>query len=310
PEITLPPGGFSQVSGILASNGLGLTNGTVKVERISGSAPFFAYGVINDQVNSDGSFVEPVLASQDWVVTGLTLPVIVETTAFSSELVLTNLGLNPRTLHCLYVASALTGGQAAFDISLLPNEQQILPAIVQLLRDRGVIHDPPGATFAGALFVTDATGDLRNLSISARTSTPGGRGRYGLYYPAIPAGSEASTTAWLYGLQQNAENRTNLALVNAGSSDGSEDTFQIDLFDGASGRKEGTTNVTVPAKGFLQLNSVLSKYAPSVSGGYALVTRTSGNNAFIAYAVINDGSQPGQRSGDGAFVSASLPERP
>jgi len=37
------------------------------------------------------------------------------------------------------------------------------------------------------------------------------------------------------------------------------------------------------------------------------VTRISGNNPFIAYAVINDGSGPGGRSGDGAFVAATLP---
>lgn len=44
-----------------------------------------------------------------------------------------------------------------------------------------------------------------------------------------------------------------------------------------------------------------------VTSGYALVTRTFGSNSFIAYAVVNDGGQPGQRSGDGAFVAANLP---
>ena len=40
-----------------------LTNGYVRVERVEGRAPFYAYGVINDQGNSDGSFVFPVTAS-------------------------------------------------------------------------------------------------------------------------------------------------------------------------------------------------------------------------------------------------------
>lgn len=306
PDITLSPGGFSQVSGVLASNGLSLTNGYVRVERISGSSPFYAYGVINDLANSDGSFVEPVPVSQTSVIPRLTLPVLVETGAFTSELVVTNFSSSSRTLHCLYVASALTGGQVSFDISLLHNEQQILPSVVQLLRDRGVIHDPTGPTFVGALFVTDATSDLRGVSVAARTSTPGDEGRYGLFYSAVPAGSEPTTTAWLYGLQQNAENRTNLALVNVGSADGSTDTFRIDLFDGAKGQKAGTTIVTVPAKGFVQVNAILSQFAPSVSSGYALVTRTSGNNPFIAYAVINDGANPGEQSGDGAFIKADV----
>jgi hypothetical protein len=120
----------------------------------------------------------------------------------------------------------------------------------------------------------------------------------------VPAGSEATTSAWLYGLQQNGENRTNLALVNVGSVDGSSNVFHIDLYDGATGQNAGSTDVSVAAKGFFQIGTILATYAPGVTSGYALVTRTSGNNPWVAYAVINDGGQPGQRSGDGAFVSA------
>jgi len=58
------------------------------------------------------------------------------------------------------------------------------------------------------------------------------------------------------------------------------------------------------------MNAILAQYAPGVANGYALVTRTSGTNPFIAYGVVNDGAQAGQRSGDGAFVSASLPAAP
>jgi len=124
----------------------------------------------------------------------------------------------------------------------------------------------------------------------------------------VPAGSEATTNAWLFGLQQNAENRTNLALVNVGSVDSATDTFRIQLYDGATGDLAGTAEgLTVPAKGFLQINAILSKLAPGVSNGYALVTKTSGNNPFITYAVINDGGRPGERSGDGAFLEAQGP---
>ncbi len=31
-----------------------------------------------------------------------------------------------------------------------------------------------------------------------------------------------------------------------------------------------------------------------------------GKNPFVAYAVVNDGAQPGQRTGDGAFVPMQL----
>ena len=64
--------------------------GYVKVERVAGTAPFYAYGVINDQANSDGSFVFPVTESSLVGKRGQTLPVIIETRSFTSELTVTN----------------------------------------------------------------------------------------------------------------------------------------------------------------------------------------------------------------------------
>ena len=43
PDVPLSAGGFSQISGILTSNGLNLSNGWVKVERVSETAPFYTY---------------------------------------------------------------------------------------------------------------------------------------------------------------------------------------------------------------------------------------------------------------------------
>ena len=60
--------------------------------------------------------------------------------------------------------------------------------------------------------------------------------------------------------------------------------------------------VSVAARRWLQINSILAPHAQGVSQGYAQVRRTSGNNPFIAYAVVNDGGQPGERSGGGAFL--------
>jgi hypothetical protein len=65
------------------------------------------------------------------------------------------------------------------------------------------------------------------------------------------------------------------------------------------------TGITRPARGWGQIDAVLSRYAPGVSQGYARVRRTAGTNPFIAYAVINDGAEPRQRSDDGAYVSSS-----
>ncbi len=308
PDVTLPPGGFRQLSGVLST--AGLRNGTVAVERIAGLAPFYAYGVLNDEANGDGSFVEPVRTRPTQRIPRMTLPVVVESADHDTELVLTNLTTTPRALRLELVAPALPGGAVAWSVSLRPNEQQILPGLVQLLRDRGVVSGLPGRTIAGPLFATDVTGDLRGISIAARVATPGGGGRYGLFFAAVPTGAEATTSASLFDLRQSAETRTNLALVNVGSVDASVDTFRIDLFDGATGRKAGSTDVEVPAKGFLQLDAVLARHAPGVAQGYALVTRTAGSNPFLAFATVLDGAEPGKRSGDGAFVAAVVPEVP
>ena len=80
----------------------------------------------------------------------------------------------------------------------------------------------------------------------------------------------------------------------------------IDIYSGGTGVKVVTVEgITLGARRWLQINSLLAQHAPGVSQGYAQVKRTSGNNPFIAYAVINDGGQPGERSGDGAFVTSA-----
>ena len=116
--------------------------------------------------------------------------------------------------------------------------------------------------------------------------------------------STAST--WLYGLQQNAETRTNLALVNTGDTNSAPNAFTVELFDGETGVKVNTIEgITLKARSWMQFESLLARYAAGITQAYARVTRTGGSNAFITYAVISDGGQPGERSGDTAFVFSS-----
>ena len=108
-DIELEPGGFHQYSGLLGrlESVEGNRQGYVRVERVEGRAPFYAYGVINDQANSDGSFVFPVTASSLAESTGQTLPVVVETSAFTSELTVTNFSEEPRKLDFQFVAEGI-----------------------------------------------------------------------------------------------------------------------------------------------------------------------------------------------------------
>jgi len=303
---------------VLISNGLSLSNGYVRVQRVSGRAPYFAYGVINDQANSDGSFVPPMLPTRGFPELRLTIPVMVETEAYTSELVLTNTSGSQEKVDLSFVAKGIQtpGHRANFSIDLAAGQQLLLPDFVQYLRDRGIPGIGPRATnYVGALIATvparDRDGnDGRGVFIGARTSTPSkDGGQFGVFYPGFPLEPDrmATTSAWIYGLQQNSETRTNLGLTSAGLADGESNTFRIELFDGESGKKVNTIEgITLDSQGWVQIGNVLAQYAPGTTSGYAHVTRTAGKNPFIAYAVVNDGAQPGQRTGDGAFVSMQL----
>ena len=317
-DVTLAPGGFHQYSGLLET--AGFTQGYARVERVSGTAPFYAYGVINDQANSDGSFISAVRESSLAGVTGQTLPVIVETNVFTSELMVTNFSEVPKTVRFRFRAEAIETPDrtATVEWTFRPGQQILVPNIVDMMRKMGTPGiGPPGQAFAGALFASVAEGDMSGIAIGARTSSPGGGGQYGVFYSAVPYGEAFGDSAWVVGLQQNEENRSNLALVNTGEVDGSPSVFQLDIYDGVpstdfssgiyypTGMLVNTvTGLRVPAGGWRQINSILAGYAPEATQGYVRITKISGNNPFLAYGVINDGGAPGQRSGDGAYLPA------
>ena len=302
---TLPPGGFHQYNGILDM--AGFDNGYVKVERIEGTAPFYAYGVINDNSNSDGSFVFPVRQASLAGRRGQTLPVIIETKDFTSELTVTNFSRVAKTVDFRFVADAVKTGDdtARFSLRLQAGEQRILPGIIDWMRRQGVAGiGAANRALVGALFATLESGDMSGIVLGARTGSPDGRGgQYGLFYNGVPNGAALTGSAWIYGLQQNQENRSNLALVNTGEVDSTDSVFDLDIYDGDTGLLVRTiTTPPLPALSWRQINAVLADHAPGTTQGYVRVRQTSGNNPFLAYGVINDGGAPGQRSGDGAYV--------
>ena len=309
-EITLEPGGFHQYSGLLGvleSVG-GNRQGYVKVERVEGRAPFYAYGVINDQANSDGSFIFPVTASSLAESIGQTLPVIVETSEFTSELTVTNFSEEPRRLDFEFVAEGIEGDDktAGFSMRLEAGQQHLLADVVEELRRLGIAG--LGSTrgfYTGPLFVLAEEGDMSGIVIGARTGSQGGGGQYSVFYNAVPEGAAFTEVAWVDGLQQNEENRSNLALVNTGEVDGSPSVFHLEIYDGETGMlAETVVTKPIPARRWHQINGILGSYAPETRQGYIRIEKVSGENPFLAYGVVNDGGAPGERSGDGAYLPA------
>ncbi len=309
-DVTLEPGEFHQYSGLLGvlESVEGNRQGYVKVERVEGTAPFYAYGVINDQANSDGSFVFPVAASWLEGRMGQTLPVIVETSAFTSELTVTNFSGEARRLDFQFVAEGIeaAGNTAAFSMRLEAGRQEIIAEVVEELRQRGVAG--LGSTrgfYAGPLFVVAEGGDMSGIVIGARTGSEGGGGQYSVFYNAVPEGAAFTGEAWVDGLQQDEENRSNLALVNTGEVDGSASVFHLEIYDGETGLlAETVVTKPIPVRRWHQINGILDSYAPETRQGYIRIEKVSGENPFLAYGVVNDGGAPGERSGDGAYLPA------
>ena len=304
-DVTLRPGEFHQyteVLRVLSSS----ANGYVKVERVDGTAPFYAYGVINDQANSDGSFVFPVSEGSLAGAIGQVLPVVVERSPFTSELTVTNFSNQEKAVNFSVVANAVQTEDhaASFPLQLKAGEQHIIPNVIDWARQlTSGIELPSG--LASALFAEVARGDMSGIVIGARTGSQGSVGRYGVFYNAVPYGQSFTKVAWVDALQQNDENRSNLALVNTGEVDDSPSEFNLEIYNGETGLLVNTaTGFRVPARHWYQIDGILDKYGMGTTQGYVRISKISGNNPFLAYGVINDGGTRLERSDDGAYLPA------
>jgi sugar lactone lactonase YvrE len=301
---TLPPYGWLQYGSNEILDGNGITRGWATVEQTAGAGSFGAYAVINDNTTNDGSFVLPAggaIASPT-----LTVPVLVETPVFRSELILANKGMVAATLGLSYVESispALGGGGTAI-IMLASGEEQIIPEPIDLFRRYGFnIGAKDAASYGGALRITVSGTTAINVFAGARTASlsPAG-GLFGLFTPCVYSGQEASSEAYLYGLRADAENRTNVAVVNTGDFPAGPILLQLQAYDGDAGGvpKGEPVSVSLSPGQWAQPGNFFK--TSGVVNGWVKVTRMSGTAPWIAYGVINDGGNPGERTGDGAYV--------
>jgi len=304
PDVSLGPGQWTQIGQVLSQ--AGFAAGYARIDLLSGSGPYYVYAVFNDNVTNDGSFVPPGAGSP--LSEALCLPVLVETSVFQSELVLTNGSTVAQSATLAYAESLApslgNGGSVA--LTLAAGEQRIIPAAIDFLRQQqGVSIGPLGAaSYAGSLSVTFRTsGALSSGFAGARVSAaaPGG-GEYGVFYPAFGVSGSAASEAWVFGLQQTPSVRSNLAVTNVGDVGGSI-TFHLEVYDGNTGQLAGTSaDTTLGPLAWLQLDDVLMGYG--VSNGFARVVTTAGTDHFIAYGVVNDGATPTSGgTNDGSFLA-------
>jgi len=302
PDISLGPGQWTQLNHVLAS--AGYANGWATVERVAGTDAFYVYGVVNDNVTGDGSFVAPVDAARQAAT--LTVPAAVETATFTTELVLTNPGDVSLPLRLVYLARLGTGS-ASSNLTLAAREQRIVPSILVSL---GAV--PAGATSAGSLKVSSQSGAPATFFAGARTSSlASGGGSFGVSYAGIARAEAPFAETWIYGLKQDGLTRSNLALGLADPPTGGPAglrgplVLSLDFFDGDTGTQAGTRAVALDRNfipDWTQLDAALSSLG--VRNGYVRVRAPAGNpDPFFVYGVVNDGAVPGQGTGDGSYLA-------
>jgi hypothetical protein len=174
-----------------------------------------------------------------------------------------------------------------------------IPDALAYLRSRGMqIPDGRSAPQAGTLTVTFrhlAGIDAASTIALARTTTPNPDaatgGAFGLFYPAVARGGGARTSALVPGLAQDEGVRSNLAVVHAGGGSELPITLEARLYDADTGAPAGSAlTVSLSPGDWFQWSRVhaLAGAPASVTRFTAVVRRTSGDDTFLAYGVLND----------------------
>ncbi len=302
---TLQPGEFFQFNSILrytpVLNLLGIANGYARVRLMSGADRFIAYGVLVDGGSSGGGTSDGSNLVSN-ATAGL-IPVLLDVPGpphFTSDLTLTNPTSAPVTVSLTYTAStAFSGaGSGMCSMTLGTRRQLVQPNALAYLRGCG-LPIPVTGSQGGTLLVAGAVAQARTSNPNPDTGTGGS---YGLSYPAVEASARARSEAWVYGLRQDADVRSNLAIADARAGDPATIAYVVDVFDADTGSATPVKTLTLPLTGgqWAQVSGILS--GAGISHGYVRVRPDSGTSDFVAYGVVNDGPSPGTRTSDGSYV--------
>ncbi len=298
---TLQPGEFFQYNNVLKNSPAGVTNGYARVRRTSGADRFIAYGVVNDGGSagggtSDGSFL--VSNATEGIV-----PIILDVPGpphFTTDLTLTNPLSTAVTVTLTYTASSAFSGQGSGTrtTTLAARQQLVQENALSYLRGVGLAIPTTGDQ-GGTLLVAGAVAQARTSNPNPDTSVGGS---YGLSYPAVPGDGRARGEAWVYGLRQDADVRSNLAIADARPAGSATVTYVLDVFDADTGSATPVQTLTRVLTGgdWTQINGILS--GAGIAHGYVRIRPDAGSSDFVAYGVVNDGPTAGSRTSDGSYV--------
>lgn len=285
---TLAPGQRVQLGSVLAP--YGSPEGGARITRTSDAGSFTAYGVTNDNVTGDGTLVPAVPGEA--AAAQVTVPIVLEADRFTSELA----AVVPYGCSALYTESIGSGRGTSYAATLPEGTWALSPALAGL-RALGMPLDPPGPPQGGSVRIACPVYGFLPLPLVAFSRTfapaPGG-GRYGVSAPGVPEDRLATGQAWVFGLQETAATRSNLALVNAGAF---PVTLHVSLFDGDTGViVSNSAPIELEPGEWRQIDRPLLG-AGRPTHGYARVTSSSANGAFLVYGVLNDNG-----TADGSYL--------
>ena len=305
----LPPWGWMQIDSAELLETHQVRAGFAAATVTSGPPALWAYGVINDRVSNDGSFLTAISSP-------LSNPVgfvpAVEGPGFVTELTVRGAG-SPfhGSAVLLAYAEALApalGAGGYWSVGAPPFGYAILDDLIETFRHSSSMAIGPAgaASYGGALMMTPMYGAWGQVRILTRGQT----GRFGVYTPFLQQADAANDRAAVYGLLADGTNRSNVAVMNVGDVgigrlENGPVTLRLQVHDGNAGgaAKGAPIDVTLGYSGWKQFNDVLR--AAGVTEGWVEITRLSGTAVWLAYGVVNDGAYPGQRTDDGAFVPMS-----
>ncbi len=225
------------------------------------------------------------------------LPIVLSTDRYRTELVLTNHGPRDATVTWRYRPTVGAGSGGGTD-TLAARRQRVFPDALAYLRALGVPAPADGESIGTLRAEVDGLDTPSDVALLARVVTDRPDGAAGVSVPTLTPGQLLSAESTTQFLAETPEERTNLALVNAGRDGDGEIALRVTV------GTAGPIDVRLAPGEWRQVDRVLARLAPGAATGSARIERVGGQAPWFAYAVVNDAV-----TGDGTYLGAVPEER-
>lgn len=278
------------------SFGDGITSTEKNPSHVYTSAGVYVVSLVASNDTSSSSAIQQVTVGTDAIPYRSLLSVTAQTSGvggsnWRTELTLFNAGTSAATVDIDYIPGA--GGAVQTRTVVLQSKQA--STYSNALLDLFALSSGAGALGIRA----SSTGSVADLRVASRTFTGSALGTYGQAVPEV-GDSDLGTTRYLTGLDASSSFRTNIGIVNNGSTGA---TVALTLF-ASNGSVIGTANVTAAANNFQQtsLATLFPVLAANPQSGMTLRSVASAAGSVSVYASVVD-----NRTQDPIYLQGAAP---